>query len=240
MSSESKLTFVELHRAYTRAGIQFDVSQFQAVHPYSREQFVLSDQNVYGVTVLFEEDDLVQVRQRFVGAVTAQFDQVSRSLDSLFLQHGLAFPRQAVQEALSNAFIHRDYDEGSEDIIIRLSQVRLVIVNPTQTANQLTFEVIDGIFAHGCHPMLASVFESLGLANNFGVGLQRIILAYEGASVQPTFKSDEEKLIISLPNPNTEKETSLMRSLKQLEKFAEGDDSAVKIDTVEVSHESGR
>lgn len=238
MNSASKLTFVELHRAYTRAGIKFDRSQLQGVHSHSREQFVLSDQNIYGVTVMYEEGHLVQVRQRFVGAITAQFDQVSSLLDQLFLEYQLAFAKQAVQEALVNALIHRDYVEDSEDIIIRLSEARFVIVNPTQTVNQLNFEVIDGIFAHACNPLLASVFESLGSANNFGVGLQRIMLAYEDAMVQPTFELDAEKLIVSLPSMNSEKETSLMRSLKQLERFAEGDASAVKIDTVELNDEA--
>ena len=238
MNPASKLTFVELHRAYTRAGIKFDRSQLQGVYPHNREQLVLSDQNIYGVTVMYEEGHLIQFRQRFKGAVTAQFDQVSSLLDQLFLDYGLNFPRQAVQEALVNALIHRDYVEDSEDIIIRLSEARLVIVNPTQTVNQLNFEAINGIFEHACNPLLASVFESLGLANNFGVGLQRIMLAYEEATVQPTFEPDAEKLIISLPRMNVEKETSLMRSLKQLERFVAGDASAVKIDTIELRDES--
>lgn len=49
------------------------------------------------------------------------------------------------------------------------------------------------------NPILANVFYRLGLIEQFGTGIRRIISSYQGSVIQPNFKIFENSIVIILP-----------------------------------------
>lgn len=119
------------------------------------------------------------------------------------------YPERAVQEALVNALIHRDYSVIGSEVHIDIYDDRLEIYSPGG--------MYDGTFVQDLNPLnvsstrrnpiIADVFARMDLMERRGSGLRKIIEAYEACEnyneeLKPEFKSTESSFTTILKNLN--------------------------------------
>ena len=119
------------------------------------------------------------------------------------------YPERAVQEALVNALIHRDYSVIGSEVHIDIYDDRLEIYSPGG--------MYDGTFVQDLNPLnvsstrrnpiIADVFARMDLMERRGSGLRKIIEAYEAEEnykeeLKPEFKSTESSFTTILKNLN--------------------------------------
>ncbi len=119
------------------------------------------------------------------------------------------YPERAVQEALVNALIHRDYSVIGSEVHVDIYDDRLEIYSPGG--------MYDGTFVQDLNPLnvsstrrnpiIADVFARMDLMERRGSGLRKIIEAYEAEEnykeeLKPEFKSTESSFITILKNLN--------------------------------------
>ena len=119
------------------------------------------------------------------------------------------YPERAVQEAIVNALIHRDYSVIGSEVHVDIYDDRLDIYSPGG--------MYDGTFVQDLNPLnvsstrrnpiIADVFARMDLMERRGSGLRKIIEAYEAEEnykeeLKPEFKSTESSFITILKNLN--------------------------------------
>lgn len=119
------------------------------------------------------------------------------------------YPERAVQEALVNALIHRDYSVLGSEVHVDIYDDRLEIYSPGG--------MYDGTFVQDLNPLnvsstrrnpiIADVFARMDLMERRGSGLRKIIEAYEAEEnykeeLKPKFKSTESSFTTILKNLN--------------------------------------
>ena len=119
------------------------------------------------------------------------------------------YPERAVQEALVNALIHRDYSVIGSEVHVDIYDDRLEIYSPGG--------MYDGTFVQDLNPLnvsstrrnpiIADVFARMDLMERRGSGLRKIIEAYEveenyKEELKPEFKSTESSFTTILKNLN--------------------------------------
>ncbi|HGD1831366.1 TPA: ATP-binding protein [Streptococcus agalactiae] len=119
------------------------------------------------------------------------------------------YPERAVQEALVNALIHRDYSVVGSEVHVDIYDDRLEIYSPGG--------MYDGTFVQDLNPLnvsstrrnpiIADVFARMDLMERRGSGLRKIIEAYEveenyKEELKPVFKSTESSFTTILKNLN--------------------------------------
>lgn len=119
------------------------------------------------------------------------------------------YPERAVQEALVNALIHRDYSVVCSEVHVDIYNDRLEIYSPGG--------MYDGTFVQDLNPLnvsstrrnpiIADVFARMDLMERRGSGLRKIIEAYEAEEnykeeLKPKFKSTESSFTTILKNLN--------------------------------------
>ncbi|HGD6426507.1 TPA: ATP-binding protein [Streptococcus agalactiae] len=119
------------------------------------------------------------------------------------------YPERAVQEALVNALIHRDYSVIGSEVHVDIYDDRLEIYSPGG--------MYDGTFVQDLNPLnvsstrrnpiIADVFARMDLMERRGSGLRKIIEAYEAEEnykeeLKPEFKSTESSFTTILKNLN--------------------------------------
>ncbi|WP_246829962.1 ATP-binding protein [Peptoniphilus sp. HMSC062D09] len=119
------------------------------------------------------------------------------------------YPERAVQEALVNALIHRDYSVIGSEVHVDIYDDRLEIYSPGG--------MYDGTFVQDLNPLnvsstrrnpiLADVFARMDLMERRGSGLRKIIEAYKKEEnyreeLKPEFRSTESSFTTILRNLN--------------------------------------
>lgn len=119
------------------------------------------------------------------------------------------YPERAVQEAVVNALIHRDYSVIGSEVHVDIYDNRLEIYSPGG--------MYDGTFVQDLNPLnvsstrrnpiIADVFARMDLMERRGSGLRKIIEAYEAEEnykeeLKPEFKSTESSFTTILKNLN--------------------------------------
>jgi len=87
------------------------------------------------------------------------------------------FPVVAVREAIMNAIVHADYAQRGAPIRVALFDDRLEIENPGLLPFGLTIEDIHKGISKLRNRVLGRVFQELGLIEQWGSGIQRMIAA---------------------------------------------------------------
>lgn len=108
-------------------------------------------------------------------------------------------PIEAFREALNNAIVHRDYlDQGG--IQIAMYDNRIVITSPGGLPDGITEEVyLKGQLSKLRNPIVSFIFFRLGLIEQFGTGVTRIIDAYDNTNLKPSFLISENYIRVILP-----------------------------------------
>ena len=119
------------------------------------------------------------------------------------------YPERAVQEALVNALIHRDYSIIGSEVHVDIYDDRLEIYSPGGMYDGTFVQDLDPLNVSSTrrNPILADVFARMDLMERRGSGLRKIIEAYEGEEnykeeLKPEFISTESSFITLLKNLN--------------------------------------
>ncbi|MBI4314031.1 MAG: putative DNA binding domain-containing protein [Candidatus Omnitrophica bacterium] len=99
------------------------------------------------------------------------------------------FPLPAVREAVINAIVHADYAQRGAPIRVAVYADRLEIENPGLLPFGLAIEEIQKGISRLRNRVIGRVFHALGLIEQWGSGIQRILGACREAGLQdPTFE----------------------------------------------------
>jgi len=96
-------------------------------------------------------------------------------INGLYRKEVYEIPEVAIREALVNALIHRDYVNGGRDIKVGVYDDVVNIVSPGSLPNNITMEDIFNGRSESRNRVLANIFKELGLLEQWGSGINRII-----------------------------------------------------------------
>lgn len=143
------------------------------------------------------------------------------------------YPERAVQEAIVNALIHRDYSVVGSEVHIDIYDDRLEIFSPGGMADLTFIQDLNPLNVSSVrrNPILADLFARMDLMERRGSGLRKIIEAYEAEEnftnkMMPEFVSTETKFIIILKNLNYS-----VQKDAQVDTNSQGDTQKSKNDT---------
>lgn len=119
------------------------------------------------------------------------------------------YPERAVQEALVNALIHRDYSVIGSEVHVDIYDDRLEIYSPGSMFDGTFVQDINPyeVYSRRRNPIIADLFARMNLMERRGSGLRKIIEAYEAeenykADLMPEFKSTESSFFVLMKNMN--------------------------------------
>lgn len=116
---------------------------------------------------------------------------------------------RSASEALVNALIHRDYTVFGSEVHLDIFDDRMEIYSPGGMFNGSFVQDLDirHIPSERRNPILADIFNRLGLMERQGSGLSKIIEGYQfeenySEDKKPVFYSDRTQFLVMMPNLN--------------------------------------
>lgn len=108
-------------------------------------------------------------------------------------------PKSAFKEALANALVHRNYlIKGG--IQIAMFDNMIEIRSPGGLPEGITKDLyLQGLTSISRNPILSFVFFRLGIIEQFGTGVKRIINSYKNSNFKPVFNISENQIKLTLP-----------------------------------------
>lgn len=133
------------------------------------------------------------------------------------------YPYKAVREVLVNALIHRDYQILGSEIHVEVFDDRLEITSPGGMMNGRRVQDMDirHIPSMRRNQIISDVFSRLGFMERRGSGIDRILDSYAEVVQKPTFYSDADFFIVTLPNRSVATPAQV-----SMESVASGEESA--------------
>ncbi len=95
------------------------------------------------------------------------------------------YPPPAIREALINAVVHADYSIGGMNIKVAIFDDRIEITNPGMLPFGMTIEAAVSGVSKLRNRVIGRVFRELGLIEQWGSGMGRMIAACHNAGLQP-------------------------------------------------------
>lgn len=158
-----------------------------------------------------QEDDTTPVQQAYMKApvlkaidkvwdLVEPHNAVTMVRDAFFETPVPSYPEDVVREALLNALMHRDYTRG-DPVQVRLYTDRLEVGSPGGFIAGIT---PDNILTHEParrNPLLAEVFQHLGVVNRAGLGVDRMyrrLLSY--GKLPPVYPEQPGAVVVELHN----------------------------------------
>ncbi len=115
-----------------------------------------------------------------------------------------AYPMRALEEALVNALIHRDYAEAGAEIQIDHYEDRIEIANPGELLGRLTIETLRGKSIRR-NPLIAELFFRIGKGEKLGSGIERMrALMQEWKLTAPRFATEGGFFRVTFVGPSRE------------------------------------
>ena len=122
---------------------------------------------------------------------------------------------QSASEALVNALIHRDYMVVGSEVHIDIFDDRMEIYSPGGMVNGSVIQNLDirYFLSERRNPVIADIFNRLGLMERQGSGLSKIVEGYKleenyTDKKKPSFYSDRTQFRVIMPNLNFEVDTN--------------------------------
>ena len=119
------------------------------------------------------------------------------------------YPERAVQEAIVNALIHRDYSVIGSEVHLDIYDDRMEIYSPGGMYDGTLIQDVDPytISSSRRNPILADIFGRMDLMERRGSGLKKIIESYEfeknyNEHLKPEFRSTRSSFFTILKNLN--------------------------------------
>ena len=125
-------------------------------------------------------------------------------IKGLFRTDTYEIPVPAIREALINAVIHRDYVNQGREIKVGIYDDIVNIVSPGDLPNTITIEDAFNERSETRYWVLANIFKELGLIEQWGTGLNRIIDFCKEHSLQtPNIEEKNDFFDVEIIRPRT-------------------------------------
>jgi hypothetical protein len=130
---------------------------------------------------------------------------LSAKIEGLYRTDSYEIPLIALREALINALIHRDYANFGRDIKVGVYDDIVNIVSPGALPNIVTIEDILRGRSEIRNKVIANVFKELGLIEQWGSGISRIMIACKKAGLdQPRIREQGDFVDVEFYRPKIE------------------------------------
>jgi len=127
---------------------------------------------------------------------------LSAKIEGLYRTDSYEIPLIALREALINALIHRDYANFGRDIKVGVYDDIVNIVSPGALPNIVTIEDILRGRSEIRNKVIANVFKELGLIEQWGSGISRIMIACKKAGLdQPRIREQGDFVDVEFYRP---------------------------------------
>ena len=127
---------------------------------------------------------------------------LSAKIEGLYRTDNYEIPIVALREALINALIHRDYANFGRDIKMGVYDDIVNIVSPGALPSIVTIEDILRGRSEIRNKVIANVFKELGLIEQWGSGINRIMLACKKAGLdQPKIREQGDFVDVEFYRP---------------------------------------
>jgi ATP-dependent DNA helicase RecG len=134
-------------------------------------------------------------RAIFTGSLMRQMDEVLLKLhaqvpvryrlaDQSTRREMPAYPLRAIEEAVVNALIHRDYSEAGAEILVDQFDDRIEVTNPGSLLGNLTIDSLRGRSVRR-NPLIAELFYRIGKGEKLGTGIGRMHALMEEWKLPP-------------------------------------------------------
>lgn len=141
--------------------------------------------------------------------VSANSKRMWRKMDSGRVNYP-EYPERAVEEAIVNGLIHRDYLELGSEVHIDIYDDRMEITSPGGMPSGDYVQNLDwaDVASVRRNPVIADLFQRLDLMERRGSGFKKILGAYafesekRNATIRPEFRSIRSAFFAVLPNLN--------------------------------------
>ena len=165
--------------------------------------------------ILFNGTERVKIidRKDFSGGMLSDIDdsmnfierntRVAYEIKSLYRENILAYPMEAVREALLNAVMHRDWYLTGANVHVEILADRLEIKSPGSFPEGVTLETL-GQAAVRRNPLVADLLARARLVERAGTGIERMrVEALSRGYPEPEFKEDTFVTVVFRPHPKT-------------------------------------
>ena len=220
MSDNQKLTFRVLKEQMKKSSLSLGAQQMKTLKLigedgiYTNLAMLLSDQCTATTKVaVFQGEDkaVLKDKREFTGSVLKQLDDVYQFIDELNKNQsrfsGLYqidtrdYPDEAIQEALVNATVHRDYSLGGSNII-SIYDDRIEFVSQGGLVPSLELKSIFMGVSQTRNPLLFAIFCHMQLTDGYGIGIEKISRSYKNHSDRPKFETAGGVFRVTLPACN--------------------------------------
>jgi len=135
--------------------------------------------------------DTAEIRRYPVQAIEEAFSFIKRNtsheikIEELRHTDTWTYPLIAIREALINAVVHADYAQQGAPIRIAIYTDRLEVENPGLLPFGITIDEIQQGLSKLRNRVIGRVFHALGMIEQWGSGIQRMISACKEAGLDP-------------------------------------------------------
>ena len=130
---------------------------------------------------------------------------LSAKIEGLYRTDSYEIPIVALREALINALIHRDYANFGRDVKVGVYDDIVNIVSPGALPNIVTVEDILRGRSEIRNKVIANVFKELGLIEQWGSGISRIMIACKKVGLkQPRIREGGDFVDVEFYRPKIE------------------------------------
>ena len=156
------------------------------------------------------------------------------------------YPSAAVEEAIVNGLIHRDYLEIGSEVHIDMFDDRMEVYSPGGMVSGELIQSLDtrAVASKRRNPVIADLFQRLSLMERRGSGFGKILDAYQfesekrGRSIVPQFRSSSSEFHVILPNLNYE--APELQCLNGINANGVGGDAGVSNNAISTTLTEGR
>ena len=127
---------------------------------------------------------------------------LSAKIEGLYRTDSYEIPLIALREALINALVHRDYANFGRDTKVSVYDDIVNIISPGALPNIVTIEDILRGRSEIRNKVIANVFKELGLIEQWGSGISRIMIACKKAGLdQPRIREQGDFVDVEFYRP---------------------------------------
>ena len=198
---------------------------------YNNAAILLSDNNTFpGLDIVVFGKDINIFKERLdlsKESIINQFEKameiftrnyIEERVNSSFRTTFERIPKIAFKEIILNALVHREYDIKA-NTKVEMHEDKIIITSPGGLPKGITEEeFLNRPYSVLRNPIIASVFRTLKLIEQFATGLARTKLAYFSADNKPRFIVSENFIQVILPTLEdkfnlTEEELAFLKQL---------------------------
>lgn len=223
-SLEQNLTFNETKKEFEMRNIKFGMAQMKTLGiltqdgAYTNLGLLLSDQCLHTIKVAtFEGTNQNQFKDRkeFTGSIFKQLEdvyeyidfrnQIHSSFDKLRRIDRKDYKEVALRETLLNLIVHREYSYRASSFI-SIYKDRIEFTSIGGLVSDITLKDITMGISICRNVKLANIFYRLELIEAYGIGIKKIMNAYDGYIKKPVIEVSDNVFKVTLPNLNIESE----------------------------------